>query len=254
MCRYKCAFLPAPVRTLLSLSLTLTLSLPLSHSDSLSPSPSPSLLGSPFGSRYVNPPSLTRAMGDSAWLLQSIILYAQPYIREHQRIGTFEQWYWRRLLRVPWTARRSKQSIVKEIQDKLNIHWKDWCWSWSSNTLATWCEKLNHWKRLWSGKDWRQEKGATEDEMVGWHHQLNGHEFKQTLGDGEGQGSLVAKSWTQWINWTTTSEKSLYKQTPSQRHSRASLCSIARFSQTPITSSLLWNPWHDTHLNHKIRG
>ena len=40
-------------------------------------------------------------------------------------------------------------------------------------------------------KDWRQEKGVTEDEMVGWHHQLNGHEFQQTLGDSEGQGSLV---------------------------------------------------------------
>ena len=42
-----------------------------------------------------------------------------------------------------------------------------------------------------AGKDQRQEeKGMTEDEMVGWHHQLNGHEFEQTLGDGEGQGSL----------------------------------------------------------------
>ena len=46
-----------------------------------------------------------------------------------------------------------------------------------------------------AGKDWGQEeKGATEDEMVGWHHQLNGHEFEQTLGDGEGQGSLVCCS------------------------------------------------------------
>ena len=44
---------------------------------------------------------------------------------EHQKIDAFHRWYWRRLLRVPWTARRSKQSIVKEIQDKLNIHWKD---------------------------------------------------------------------------------------------------------------------------------
>ena len=62
-----------------------------------------------------------------------------------------------------------------------------------------------------SGKDWRQgEKGMTEDEMVGWHHQLNGHEFEQALGDGEGQGSLaccsplVAKSRTWLSNWTTT--------------------------------------------------
>ena len=46
-----------------------------------------------------------------------------------------------------------------------------------------------------AGKDQRQEeKGMTEDEMVGWHHQLNGHEFEQTLGDGEGQGSLACSS------------------------------------------------------------
>ena len=65
---------------------------------------------------------------------------------ERQRIDAFELWCWRRLLRVPWTARRSNQSILKEI---LNIHWKDWCWSWSSNSLATWCEELTHWKRPW---------------------------------------------------------------------------------------------------------
>ena len=40
----------------------------------------------------------------------------------------------------------------------------------------------------------KEEKGATEDEIIGWHHQLNGHEFKQTLGDSEGQGSLVCCS------------------------------------------------------------
>ena len=54
---------------------------------------------------------------------------------EHLRIEALELWWWRRLLRVPWTA-RSNQSILKEIT--LNIHWKDWCWTWSSNTLATW--------------------------------------------------------------------------------------------------------------------
>ena len=67
-----------------------------------------------------------------------------------------------------------------------------------------------------AGKDWRQkEKGTTEDEMVGWHHQLNGHEFEQALGDGKGQGSLVCcNPWvhkesdtTEWLNnngWFTT--------------------------------------------------
>ena len=64
---------------------------------------------------------------------------------ECRRIDAFELWCWRRLLRVPWTTRRSNQSILKEIV--LNIHWKDWCWSWNSNTLATWCEELTHLKR-----------------------------------------------------------------------------------------------------------
>ena len=50
---------------------------------------------------------------------------------------------------------------------------------WSSTTLATWCKELTHWKRPWAGKDWRrEEKGTTENEMVGWHHWLNGHEFE----------------------------------------------------------------------------
>jgi len=66
---------------------------------------------------------------------------------EHQRIDAFELWCWRRLLRVPWTARRSNQSILKK--SVLNIHWKNWCWSWSSNILATWCKELTHWKRHW---------------------------------------------------------------------------------------------------------
>ena len=61
---------------------------------------------------------------------------------ECQKIDAFELWCWRKLLRVLWTARRSNQSILKETV--LNIHWKDWCWSWSSNTLATWCKELTH--------------------------------------------------------------------------------------------------------------
>ena len=53
------------------------------------------------------------------------------------RIDAFELWCWRRLLRVPWMARRSNQSILKKAN--LEYYWKDWCWSWSSDTLATWC-------------------------------------------------------------------------------------------------------------------
>ena len=63
------------------------------------------------------------------------------------RIDGFELWCRRSLLRVPWTARRSNQSMTKEIS--LGVHWKDWSWSWNSNTLATWCEELTCLKRPW---------------------------------------------------------------------------------------------------------
>ena len=110
---------------------------------------------------------------------------------EHQRIDVFELWCWRRLLRVSWTARRSNQSILK------GIHWRDWCWSWNSNILATWCEERLIWKDPDAGKDWRQEeKGMTEDEMVGWHHWLDGHGFGWTLGVHDGQGGpACCSSW-----------------------------------------------------------
>ena len=84
----------------------------------------------------------------------------------------------------------TSQSQRKSV---LNIHWKDWCWSWNSNTLVTWCEELTHWIRPDAGKDWRQEeKGTTEDETVGWHHQLD--EFEQAPGTGEGHGGLACCS------------------------------------------------------------
>ena len=75
----------------------------------------------------------------------------------------FEPWCWRRLLRVPWTARRCNQSILKE--SVLNIHWKDWCWSWNANALATWCEEPTHWKRPWCWKRWKA--GGKGDDR-GW--------------------------------------------------------------------------------------
>ena len=96
---------------------------------------------------------------------------------ECRRIDVFELWCWRRLLRVPWIARRSNQCILKEMSPE--FHWKDWCWSWNSSALATSCKKLTHLKRPWC---WERLKmggeGMTEDEMVGWHLWLNGHEFE----------------------------------------------------------------------------
>ena len=82
---------------------------------------------------------------------------------EHRRIYAFELWCWRRLLRVPWTARTSNQSFLKEISP--NIHWIYWCWSWNSNTLATWCEELTHLIRPWC---WERLKAGGEKNDRGW--------------------------------------------------------------------------------------
>ena len=80
------------------------------------------------------------------------------------RIDAFELWCWRRLLRVPWTARRSNMSILKK-KSTLTIHWEDWCWIWSSNTLATWFEELTHWKRPWC---WERLKVGGEGDSRRW--------------------------------------------------------------------------------------
>ena len=93
----------------------------------------------------------------------------------------------------------------------LNTHWKDWCWGWNSNTLFIWCEELTHWKRPWCWARLKAEgEGDDRVEMVGWHHQLNGHEFEEAPGVGDGQGDLVCCSpWghkesdtTEWLNWS----------------------------------------------------
>ena len=82
---------------------------------------------------------------------------------EHRRIDAFELWCWRRLLRVPWTARWSNKSILKEISPE--IHWQDWCWSWNSSILATWSKELTHWKRPWC---WERLTAGGEGDNRGW--------------------------------------------------------------------------------------
>ena len=118
---------------------------------------------------------------------------------ECRRIDAFEVWYWRRLLRVPWTARRSNQSILKEISP--NIHWKDWCWSWNSNTLATWCEELTHWKRPWCCT--RLKAGGEGDDR-GWG------------------GWMASLTWWTWIwassrSWWWTGKPGVLQSMGSQR-------------------------------------
>ena len=96
---------------------------------------------------------------------------------EHRRIDAFELWCWRRLLRVPWTAKRSNQSILKEISPGISL--EGLMLKLKLQYLATSYEELTHWKDSDAGRDWGQEeKGTTEDEMAGWHRRLDGCEFE----------------------------------------------------------------------------
>ena len=82
---------------------------------------------------------------------------------EHWRTDAFKLWYWKRLLRVLWTGMSSNLSVLKKINPRYS--WKDWCWSWSSNTLATLCKEPTHWKRPWC---WERLRGGGEGGDRGW--------------------------------------------------------------------------------------
>ena len=113
---------------------------------------------------------------------------------EYRRTDAFELWRWRRLLRVPWTARRSNQSILKEISPgcsleglmlKLNLQY--------FGHLMRRTDSLE--KTLMLGKiEGGRRRGRQRIKMVGWHNQLNENEFEQAPRGGEGQGSLVCCS------------------------------------------------------------
>ena len=134
--------------------------------------------------------------------------YKKP---EPRRTDAFELWYWRRLLRVPWTTRRSKQSVLKEIRPgcssvglmlKLKLQY--------FGHLMGRADSLE--KTLTLGKiEGRRRRGRRrEDKMAGRQNWLNGHEFEWTLGVGDGQGGLACcGSWghkesdmSEWLNWT----------------------------------------------------
>ena len=104
---------------------------------------------------------------------------------KRQRIDAFELWCWRRLLRVPWPARRSSQSILKEINPEYSL--EGLILKLKLQYFGHLMQRANS-KTLMLGKI---EGKTTEDEMVGWHHQLNGHEFEQTLEDNKGEGRLA---------------------------------------------------------------
>ena len=124
---------------------------------------------------------------------------------EHRRIDAFELRCWRRLLRVPWTSGRFNQSILKKISPEYSLE---------GLMLKLELQYFGH--LLWRTDSFEKtlmlgkiESRTMEDEMVGWHHWLDGHEFEQALGVGDGQGSLVSCSpWghkeldmAEWLNW-----------------------------------------------------
>ena len=124
---------------------------------------------------------------------------------EHQKIDALELWFWGKLLRVSQTAKRSNQSIPKEISPEYSLEGLKLKLQYFDHLMQRtyWLENPD------AGKDWRkEEKGITVVRVVGWHHRLNGHEFEETLGDGEGQGILTcSSSWgrkelntTEWLN------------------------------------------------------
>ena len=94
---------------------------------------------------------------------------------EHQRIDAFELWCWRRLLRVPWTARRSNQSILKEISPGISL--EGLMLKLKLQYFGHLMRRVDSLEKTDAGRDWKQEKkGTTEDEMAGWHHGLDGRE------------------------------------------------------------------------------
>ena len=113
---------------------------------------------------------------------------------ERARNYAFKLWSWRRLLRVPWTARRSKQLILKEINPEYSL--KGLMLKLKLQYFGHLMRRTDSFeKTLMLGKiEGRRRKGMTEDEMAGWHHRLNGHGFEQAPRDSEGQGSLACCS------------------------------------------------------------
>jgi len=129
---------------------------------------------------------------------------------EHRRIDAFELWCWRRLLRVPWTARRSNQSILKEISPGISLE---------GMILKLKLQYLGHLMRrvdslektlMLGGIGGRRRRGRQRMRLAGWHHWLDGRESQWTPGDGDGQGGLACcDSWgrkesdaTERLNWT----------------------------------------------------
>ena len=136
-------------------------------------------LDSIFKSRDITLPTKIRLV--KAMVFPVVMYGCESWIvkkAEHRRIDAFELWCWRRLSRVPWTARRSNQSILKEISLGISLE---------GMMLMLKLQYFGHFMRrvdslektlMLGGTGGQEEKGMTEDEMAGWHHRLDGREFE----------------------------------------------------------------------------
>ena len=122
---------------------------------------------------------------------------------ESRRIDAFELCCWRKLLRIPWTARRSNQLIQRK--SVLNIHWKDWCWSWNSNTLATWCRELTHLKRPWR---WERLRAGEGDDK-GWDGWMASPTTTDMGLDGLWELVMDREAWCAAVHWVAKSQTRL---------------------------------------------
>ena len=173
---------------------------------------------------------------------------------ESQRMDAFELRCWWRLLRVPWTARSSNQSILKEIKPEYSL--EDWCWSRSSNTSATWCEKLTHWKRPWRWEWLRAGGEGGGREWDGWMASptqwmwvlVNSRSWWWTGKPGVLQSrglQRVGHDWGTELNWTDPSQYPCRKMSMDRGAWRATVHEVTK-NQTCLSE------WAHSHSCQEI--
>jgi len=155
------------------------------------------------------------------------------------RIDAFELWCWRRRFRVPWTARRSNQLILKEISPEYSLE---------GLMLKLKLQYFGHMiqradsleKTLMLGKIEGRRRSGWQAEMVGWNHWLNGHEFEQILGDSGGQRSLAC--WSAWGHkWTRTPVSVyLYGEREREIYYKELVCAIMTSDKAPALLPAIW--------------